>query len=342
MGSDLAAGVAYVSGALMLGVVAVDVFQTVLAPSAAGLVTRWWYHLGWRAARNVPKRLRGTALRVVAPLSIVITLGTWVVTLWLAFSLLYLPSADDLIYSPDVPFTSNEFTGALYLSASALTTLGFGDVLPPTTALRLLTTAEAVCGLGLITATLGYLPAVYTVISDLRASAQSVHDLRADDPAVAAELVLFGDVSALESVHRNVVSVRQHLIRFPVLHASHPSADESMVALLRTATSLWLAARWGLRGSPGSVASPAVALERALSRLLTDTEQHLGTLGGASPATSPDAGGAQRLERVRDAIRALDPERVRHEPLDDDAAALLTRSDAMIARYAALHDYPDS
>ncbi|MEJ7707326.1 MAG: potassium channel family protein [Nocardioidaceae bacterium] len=341
MDNDMQAATAYVFSVLVLGIVAYDVFQTVLAPSASGLSSRWWYLFGWRAARVMPVGLREAALRVAGPLSIVATIGTWIVGMWLAFALLYLPSADALVYSPEVPFATRGLSEALYLSAAALTTIGFGDVVAPTTSLRLLTTVEAACGLGLITFTLGYLAAVYTVTSELRTSAQSVHDLGADDPDVAAELVLLGGVSVLTSVHRDLVSVRQHMLRFPVLHAFHPPADESLVALLRGATGLWLAARWGLCGGPGHMARPAIALEQALSRLLDDTDRHLETFGGAVRSIQPNAERARRLEGIRDSIRALNPERVGREPLDDEAAALLARSDALISRYAALHDYPD-
>lgn len=78
---------------------------------------------------------------------------------------------------------------------------------------------------GLLTFTLGYLAAVYTVISKLCTSAQSVHDLAADDPDVAAELVLLGGVSVLESVRRDLLGARQHLLRFPVLAALHDYPD---------------------------------------------------------------------------------------------------------------------
>jgi hypothetical protein len=50
----------------------------------------------------------------------------WVLALWVGFALVYLPSVDQLAYAPSVRFGERDLAEALYVSATAPTTVGFG------------------------------------------------------------------------------------------------------------------------------------------------------------------------------------------------------------------------
>jgi hypothetical protein len=61
-------------GCLLIALVALDVFRTVLLPSARGVFDRGWVTLLWRLARSC----REVGAAGGRPLSIVLTIATWV------------------------------------------------------------------------------------------------------------------------------------------------------------------------------------------------------------------------------------------------------------------------
>jgi hypothetical protein len=321
-------------GCLLLGLVALDVFRTVLLPSARGVFDRGWVTVLWRVARVLPGKW---ARQAAGPLSIVLTIATWVTLLWLAFALVYLPSVASLGYSSDVQFQGSDLIAALYLSGTVLTTLGLGDVAAQTDGLRMVVVLQSGAGLALFTASIGYLPAMYTVISDLRSCAEAVSDLEVTTPQRAVELLDENPLLTLEGVRRDVISARQHLLRFPVLHWFHPPNGQSVLALVEGATLLWVAARLGYSADAhAAVQRHAQALELALRRLVDDAQRHVG--GRA------DDEGRERaralVEQARDAVRALDPQRAADEDPPDDALEDLARAHAVMRRYAHVHGYP--
>jgi len=323
-------------GVMLLALTAVDVFLTVLLPSARGVLSGALCRVLWRAASSLPGRLGLRARQASGPLSLVATIASWVLLLWVGYALIYLPDLDALAYSSDVRFDGSRFVQALYFSGTALTTLGLGDIAAQNDGLRLAVVLQAASGLALFTASLGYLPALYTVITELRTSAEAISDLRATTPDRAARLLSEDASMTLESVRRDVIAARQHLLRFPVLHYFHPPHGQSVLGVVEGATMLWVVARFGLSSEHhAGVGRQAAALELALYRLVDDTARHVGD-------EAPDNGlgtAREQVERVRAAIRELPDWESSTSEVDDDALADLARTNAVMARYATMHGY---
>ena len=317
-------------GLLLVAVVLADVFRTVLLPVSSGWVGRALPAVLRRAVRAVPARWRRGAQRGVGPLALALTVATWLLLLVVGFALLYLPVVEDLAYAELAAVQDPGIAEALYLSGASLTTLGFGDVVGSSTVVRLLTVSEAACGLAVLTATLGYLPAIYTLVSDLRTANQRVSDLGAASVAGAAELVAASGTTTLELVRREVLAARQHLQRFPVLHDFSPPYDESVVALARGATGLWLAGHFA-RDGDRPLGRHLKALEQALRRLTDE----LHTDAGAGPPVQDRA--RQVAEQAR---RAAVDRDAASTPLPEEAVELLARLHADLDAYAAAHGYP--
>ena len=319
------------AGALLILLVGADVFRTALLPSSTGPVNHVLSRVVWQAARRAPRVARPGAMRCAGPLALVLTVLVWLLLLMLGFALLYLPVVDELSYSGE--FGRPGFAEALYLSGAVLFTLGFGDVVGASTPVRMLTVAESAAGLGVLTATLGYLPAIYTLVSSLRTANQAVADLDADSADGAAELLGVDASLVLDTVRRDVIAARQHLQRFPVLHYFHPSYDESVAALLRGATSLWVAGHFADdEGRP--LHRHRTALEHALRRLTDDLVTH-----GGRPRLEMSPGRATELfEEGRGA--SVHPEAARAAEVPPDAVSLLQRLHAVVDAYADRHEYP--
>lgn len=321
-------------GILLIFGTAVDVFRTVLLPVSSGSVNRVLSLLLWRSARILPSSLRPPALSLSGPSSLILTTVAWLSMLWLGFALLYLPGVAGLSYSSDARFDAPGLFEALYLSGTALTTLGFGDVVGQSVGVRLLTVLEAAAGIGVLTATLGYLPAIYTLISELRTGNQAVADLGAEEPAGAAELLSADGALVLDEVRRDVIAARQHLLRFPVLHYFHPPYDESVAALCRGATGLWVAGHFA--DDPDQALHRHVtALEQALRRLVEQLVPH----GGAGAEPDPDSARAH-FDQARDASQH--PEVAGEADVPDASVELLARMESVVNAYAGSHALPAS
>jgi len=290
----------------------------------------------WGLADVLPGRVGVRARETAGPFSIVTTIVTWLLLVWVGYALLYLPGVDTLGFSSDVAFEGNDAVVALYLSGTVMTTLGLGDVAAQTDGMRLLVVLQAAGGLAVFTAALGYLPAIYIVISDLRTSAEAVSDLRATTPDSAVGLLQEDAVLTLEAVRRDVTSARQHLLRFPVLHYFHPPVGQSVLGLVEGATMLWVVARFGFaeQAHPG-VRRQGEALELALRRLVDDAARHVGEdLHDDARADAED-----QVRQVRRAVHALPDWQADDADPDPGALADLARTNAVLRRYAAMHGY---
>jgi Ion channel len=283
-----------------------DLTVTILHPSRRGF-------LSWRAQREVWRLTRATAravkseelLAAAAPLSMVAgAFLAWFAGLWLGYALIYLPFTDGgLTYASDASFASHGFFEAIYLSGTALTTLGFGDVSAGTDALRLVTILEAASGLAAVTGAITYVLSVYPLISDVRREAQRLADDGAVDPVGAARLVLRGGPGELRTLQGVLLEVHGQIRRFPVLFYFHAQRDEeSLWHLLHGAALVTLQVRWGLshEAELEDAAWHGEALERSLSRVMQDLESDF-LRGDRNERLMTDEEIAGALERLREA-----------------------------------------
>lgn len=328
-----------VLGAALIAAVVVDVPMTALAPSSRGPLSHGVSRALWTAARSAPRRARRLLLPAAGPASVIAAILVWLALLWLGFALIYLALIDDLEVTGGVPGPAAGMADALYFSGTALTTLGIGDLVPDTQVLRALAVLEAAGGLSVFTASIAYLPAIYTLVSELRASNQAVFDLDADDPQLAADAVL-NRAGVLDRVQRDVVGVRQHLLRFPVLYYFHPAPDESPLALLRGSVGLAIIVAWSVdQERVRYAASTGLALRRALDRLLDDMRVHVRARRESDRAEA-EACARRQIETGRAAVRERDPELAAIGPPPPDAVTFLCQANAIIAALADMHEYP--
>src|SRR4029077_3081452 len=89
---------------------------------------------------------------------------------------------------PSVPEVHNGFWTDLYMSGTTFFTLGLGDVVPRTTAARIIMVFEAGLGFGFLGLGISYLPVLYGAFSR-RESNISLLDARAGSPPTASELL---------------------------------------------------------------------------------------------------------------------------------------------------------
>src|SRR5438270_1042792 len=183
---------AVIAGIVLILMVLWETFETIVLPRRVTRqfrLTRMFYRSTWRpwvalAQMRKSKKKRDSLLSYYGPLSLLLLLAFWAVTLVFGFGLMHYGLHDKLT---GVLFNS-DFGNALYLSGTTLFTLGLGDVQPASAIGRFITVLEAGIGFGFLALVIGYLPVLYQAFSR-REVTISLLDARAGSPPTAYELL---------------------------------------------------------------------------------------------------------------------------------------------------------
>jgi len=179
-------------GIILIVVALWDVFETIVLPRRVTRrvrLTRLFYMLAWRPwstlARLIhKKKRRETFLGIFGPLSLLVLLTVWAVTVVLGFALIHFALGSNIGHITE---HSGFFTD-LYFSGTTFFTLGLGDIAPLGSAARAITVFEASIGFGMLALVIGYLPVLYQAFSRREVNI-SMLDARAGTPPTAAELL---------------------------------------------------------------------------------------------------------------------------------------------------------
>lgn len=182
-----------IAGILCIVSALLDAFETVILPRRATgrfrftrlFYTLTWMPWRWLALRVRHARKRETILSFYGPLSLVFLISGWAALLIIGFALIYhaFPIAFTDPRGPEHPFLSD-----IYVSGTTIFTLGLGDVIPRTLAVRALVVMEAGIGLGFVALVIGYFPVLYGAFSRREVNI-ALLDARAGSPPTAFELI---------------------------------------------------------------------------------------------------------------------------------------------------------
>ncbi len=184
---------AIIFGAVIIGVVLLDAFETVVLPRRVTRhfrLTAWFYRRTWIPWRKIAAHIR-TAWRqqsflgYFGPLSLIMLLAFWAACLILGFALLqYGIGGHEQLGNEPITFGR-----ILYHSGETFFTLGYGDIVPTSSMARALSVLEAFMGFAFLGVVIGYLPVVYASFSR-REIQISMLDARAGSPPTATELLV--------------------------------------------------------------------------------------------------------------------------------------------------------
>jgi ion channel len=184
--------VSTIAGIALILVVLWETFETIVLPRRVTRqlrLTRLFYRYTWLpwaalASARKDKRRRESLLSFYGPISLLLLLAFWAITLVIGFALLH--------YGIQTPFAgsvfSSHFGNDLYMSGTTFFTLGLGDLAPTSGLGRFITVLEAGIGFGFLALVIGYLPVLYQAFSR-REVTISLLDARAGSPPTAMELL---------------------------------------------------------------------------------------------------------------------------------------------------------
>lgn len=218
-------------GLILASVVARDLLHELFHPGGAGTLSRWVRRVTWRGF-HAYARGDGRRLRMAGPISLAFVVVVWAglaVVGWALFVLPYLPAAFRYS-SPLVPAMNSDLATALYISLVSLSTLGFGDITPTMFVPRIALNAEAFLGFMLLTAGISWTLSIRPVLTERRACALLVRNLRElERDGVALERRSSDEIRpALHALARQLGRIRAHLMQSPETYYFR-SADERVV-----------------------------------------------------------------------------------------------------------------
>ena len=278
-------------GVALLAATLLDLGLTLLHPSRRGPFTWpishgvYWFTHALADRRKNPH----TVLSFAGPLAMAEHMGVWVFGCWAGYTLIYLGHIDSFT-STATSFGDHGLLEAMYISGVSLTTIGFGDIVAGTDALRLVTTVEGGTGFVVISGSISYLLSVYPKVSQMRCAAARMYDCDSLSRHGAQRFILSGRSAELSQLHRDLVEAQQDLKRFPVLALFHPTDErESLSTLFGGA--FWVSAE--LRWTTSTADVPyapfyAQALHRALAAIMDELGVHLTLRGHRSPMPAVD------------------------------------------------------
>lgn len=220
-------------GVGLLGLVAYDVYATILHSRArAGPIGErlnrgvWWLARGLAFRFGRPRR--HAILNAVGPLLLPALVAVFIALLMLGYAFIYWPRMPGS-FNVNAEAKTPPWIEALYFSGITLTTLGYGDIAPRTTGMRLMALSEAAAGFVSISLAVTYLLTVTNALERKRAVALSFYH-QAEQGADAAGFLVHhfrrGGFHGLETLFadaaRDLQSLLESHVEHPVIHYFHP------------------------------------------------------------------------------------------------------------------------
>ncbi|MEE6272313.1 potassium channel family protein [Georgenia sp. MJ206] len=217
-------------GALLVGLVLWDVFQTLWYPSAQGRLSRALMMGTWR----LTGRLGRGARKRSGPLALVAVIGAWGALVVVGGALVYWPHVPTAFtYGPGVvPDDGAELLEALYLSLVSVATLGFGDVVPTVGWLRAAVPLQALIGFALLTAAVSWVLQVYPALNRRRTLSLHLAALR-EAGTLEALGALTGVTAAriLGTLATSLTKVRVDLTQYSETYYFQDESPEAVLGL---------------------------------------------------------------------------------------------------------------
>jgi len=267
------------AGVVIVLLVLRDIFHTLVHPEGQGSLSRFVLNTIWRLSRL--RGGRGWTARLTGPVALLSVIIVWGALGIIAWALIYLPSipAGFVYSSGPAAGSANAVLDALYVSMTAISTLGFGDIVPAPGWLRIATPLEALFGFALLTVAVSWVLQIYPALTRRRVLAIRLSSLRRTNVHAGlkgADSVLLSEI--LESVSTEIIQARVDLSEYSeTYYFRDPDPNTSLAAMLPYAAKL---AQVGANSSRSDIRLTANLLTFAL-------DEFAGVLKDRFPHTAP-------------------------------------------------------
>ena len=207
-------------GAGLILVALRDIFDTLFHPSGKGMLSRALPRFLWRGVRRIGGRYP-LAQELCGPVTLLAVIASWAALLAIGWAFVFWPHlARGFLLAPGLSSSAQGgFVDALYISLVTLTTLGYGDITPTSSWLKVLVPFEALVGFGLLTASLSWVISLYPAFSRHRSLAHEVNLVREAESETEIGVRQMDALAAeqmLGSLTTQLIAVQTDLIHFPI------------------------------------------------------------------------------------------------------------------------------
>ncbi len=286
--------VAFALGAVLVGLVAWDLFQTVIVPRPgvgrlrlASYVVRgsWWAMK--RIGRRLEPRMRDAVFGLYGPGSAILLLAVWLATLVAGFGLMLFAMRGELEPVP------TDLGTTLYFAASSVLTIGYGDVVAIGAPARILVIVAAAGGLGAVALVVTFLFSLYGSYQRREVAVVTLQAASGAPPSAVALLESYADLGLrdrLEPLFREwegwAAEVLDSHVAYPLLGFFRSSHDNlSWISALGTILDAATLVVTTIEGLPRG---DAELCRRAGSHLVEDLS-NLGFREGIRSSSAPDS-----------------------------------------------------
>lgn len=262
-----------------------DIFHTLLHPSGSGSLSEVLPRVIWRVFRWLSKHCKA-ALPFAGSTAFLAVIASWIMVPALGWALIYWPyMPTDFIYASGLnPKVQGGFTDALYFSCVTLVTIGYGDIVPNSGWLRMLTPLEGLLGFAVFTAAVSWVLSIYPVLGRRWSLAHQIALLQsAEDKIGISALETDSKAQVLSDLTAQLIVVGSDLRQFPISYYFRGSDDrialsEVMPYLMR------LAQKGGSQDRPPATQLTATMLYGAIEDFSSQLASHF--LGNQTASTA--------------------------------------------------------
>lgn len=223
-------------GITVLFLVAVDLlWTTIWVDGGGGPLSRRMGKMCWFILRKISTK-HFNILRLAGPVVLSLTLITWILLLWIGWTLVFSAEADSILLTPGkTPVTS--WMEKIYYVGFTLFTLGIGDYIPKRGVWQLVTTIATGSGMLFITLSVSYVVSVLSGVVQKRSFAKNVTGQGQSWVSVVKQSWNGKDYHSVDFLLKDLSSqlsmlTQQHKA-YPILHYYHTekNSESSAVAL---------------------------------------------------------------------------------------------------------------
>lgn len=270
------------AGTVLVLLVLRDIFHTLGHPEGQGSLSHLVLNTMWRASQLTGGR--GRLAQLAGPLALLSVIIVWGMLAVVGWALLYWPSipAGFAYASGPVPGNGGSFLDSLYMSMVTMSTLGFGDIVPISAWLRIVTPLEALFGFALLTVAVSWVLRIYPALNRRRVLAIRLSLLRRT--GVLARLQDGDSVlvpGLLENLATDIIQVRVDLSEYSETYYFRDNRpNSSLAATLAYAVELGTI---GTTSPQPDVRWAAALLNGALREFADVLEDRFGHSGASMP-----------------------------------------------------------
>jgi hypothetical protein len=212
-------------GALVMGVVLLDVFITVLyARIGTGLIAGRAAHLAWLAFHRAAEAAgthRGAVLSFCGPVILLLFVLLWALALTLGAGLIIHPGLGTGVQAGNGP-TPTDLVTALYAGGSSMAIVGASDFKPTTDAYRLVYLVNSLIGMSVTSLVLTYVMQVYGALRQRNTLGLRLRILSAETSDAGELLARLGPGGQFSAGYSHLTSLGDAMAEMKETHHFYP------------------------------------------------------------------------------------------------------------------------